>query len=228
MSARTGLAAVLFDLDGTLVDTAPDLIGALDEMRADAGLPMLGASLPPAVAARGGRGLLALGFPDDPDAPEKLLPEYLRRYRARLLCASKPYPGIEALLDALAGRGVAIAVVTNKPEGLARELIAGLGWQDRFMALVGGDTLPVRKPDPAPVLHALAQLRRAPAHAAMVGDDRRDIEAGERAACGLRLAVGYGYIETTDCASRWGADAVLADVPALTRALLDAIAGDSR
>jgi phosphoglycolate phosphatase len=228
MSLPSGLAAVLFDLDGTLVDTAPDLIGALDEMRADAGLPMLGASLPAALAARGGRGLLALGFPDDPDAPERLLPEYLRRYRARLLRASMPYPGIEALLDELAGRGVALAVVTNKPETLARELIEGLGWQDRFRALVGGDTLPVRKPDPAPLLHALAQLGCAPALAAMVGDDRRDIEAGERAACGLRLAVGYGYIEATDCASRWGAHAVLPDVPTLTRALLDAVAGGQR
>ncbi len=228
MSAPSGLAAVLFDLDGTLVDTAPDLIGALDEVRAEAGLPGLGASLPPAVAARGGRGLLALGFPADPEAPERLLPEYLRRYRARLLRASKPYPGIETLLDELAGRGVAIAVVTNKPEGLARELLEGLGWQDRFAALVGGDTLSVRKPDPAPILHALAQIGQTPARAAMVGDDRRDIEAGLRAACRLRLAAGYGYIEATDCASQWGADAVLADVPALARTLLDAVAGDRR
>lgn len=228
MSAPTGLSAVLFDLDGTLVDTAPDLIGALDEVRAGAGLPPMGDQLPPAVAARGGRGLLALGFPDDPAAAEQRLPEYLRCYRARLLRASRPYPGIERLLDELAGRGLALAVVTNKPEGLARELIAGLGWQQRFGALIGGDTLDVRKPDPAPVLHALARMGHEPGRAAMVGDDRRDIEAGRHAACRLTLAVAYGYIEATDSPSHWGADAVLADVPALRRTLLGAAAEDWR
>jgi phosphoglycolate phosphatase len=228
MSPKVGLSAVLFDLDGTLVDTAPDLIGALDELRAAAGLPPIGDRLPPAVAARGGRGLLALGFPEDPQAAEQRLPEYLRCYRARLLRASRPYPGIPALLEELTERGVALALVTNKPEELARELIEGLGWQRCFAALIGGDSLAVRKPDPAPLLEALARMEQEPERAAMVGDDRRDIEAGRRAGCRLTLAAAYGYIEATDCASCWGADAVLADVPALASILRSAAPGVRR
>jgi phosphoglycolate phosphatase len=132
------LKAVLFDLDGTLVDTAADLLGTLDDVRAELGLAPCATGLSPAVAARGGRGILALGFPDDPGAVERLLPRYLEIYAARLTRGSRPYAGVDELLSALDRRGIVCAIVTNKPEALARQLLRELGWLQRFAALVGG------------------------------------------------------------------------------------------
>ena len=133
------LKAVLFDLDGTLIDTAADLLGTLDDVRAEMGLPTCAAALPPAVAARGGRGILSLGFPDDPTAGDRLLPRYLQLYAGRLARSSRPYAGVDELLCGLAGRGILCGIVTNKPEGLARQLLHELGWSLRFTVLVGGD-----------------------------------------------------------------------------------------
>ncbi len=110
------LKAVLFDLDGTLIDTAADLLGTLDDVRAELGLPACAAALPPAVAARGGRGILSLGFPDDPTAADRLLPRYLQLYAGRLARCSRPYAGVDQLLCGLAGRGILCGIVTNKPE----------------------------------------------------------------------------------------------------------------
>lgn len=219
------IRAVLFDLDGTLIDTAADLLGTLDDVRAELGLPACAASLPPAVAARGGRGILALGFPHDPDAVERLLPRYLELYGARLARLSRPYAGIEAMLDALAARGVAVAIVTNKPQALAAALLQQIGWGARFGVLVGGDTLTVRKPAPEPVWHACAALGIDPAHAAMVGDDERDIQAGRAAGCGATIAVAYGYLEPGVRADQWAADAVVATPAQLLPALLCRIDG---
>ena len=144
--------AILFDLDGTLVDTAADLLGTLDDVRAELGLAPCAAGLPAAVAARGGRGILNLGFPDDASAADRLLPRYLQLYAARLARSSRPYPGVIALLDRLHANGIAAGIVTNKPQRLARQLLDELGWSARIAVLVGGDTLSVRKPAPEPVL----------------------------------------------------------------------------
>lgn len=213
------LRAVLFDLDGTLIDTAADLIGTLDDVRSELGLPPCKEALPPALAARGGRGLLALGFPDDPGAVERLLPRYLEVYAARLTRSSRPYAGIDAMLAALAAAGVASAIVTNKPEALARRLLDELGWSSRFAALVGGDSLSVRKPAPEPIWHVCAALGLSPAQTAMVGDDRRDIEAGRAAGCALTVAAAYGYLEQPDEVHGWGADRIVF-APGELRALL--------
>lgn len=214
--------AVLFDLDGTLVDTAPDLLGALDDLRAELGLTACAAHLPPAVAARGGRGILALGFPDDPQASERWLPRYLDCYSLRIAKASRPYPGIEDLLDALAAQGRPLGLVTNKPIGLTHQLLQALGWTGRFAVVVGGDSLAQRKPHPQPVLHACAGLRVEPQLSVLVGDDARDIAAARAAGCGAAYAVAYGYIEAPEQLPDWGADAILADVAALRRLLLGA------
>lgn len=214
--------ALLFDLDGTLVDTSADLLGALDDLRAELGLPGCSGKLPPSMAARGGRGILALGFPDQPDAAERWLGDYLRCYAARIARLSRPYPGVVDMLDALAEAGLPIGLVTNKPIGLTWQLLDALGWRERFAVVVGGDSLAQRKPAPDPILHACAELG-VPAEASiMVGDDVRDIEAARAAGCAHAFAVRYGYIEDPDALPAWGADAVFDDVTALQAGLLAA------
>jgi len=148
------IEAVLFDLDGTLIDTAGDLLGALDDLRAELGLAACADQLPPVVAARGGRGIIALGFPEDGSAADRYLPRYLELYRLRIAMLSRPYAGIEALLDTLHQRGIALAIVTNKPEALARELLDELGWvcADRptqSPLWVGGAPTPLHSARPA-------------------------------------------------------------------------------
>lgn len=214
------LTAVLFDLDGTLVDTAADLLGTLDDVRAELGLPACASALPAAVAARGGRGILSLGFPDDPTAADRLLPRYLEIYATRLARCSRPYAGVDELLHLLADRGIACGIVTNKPELLARRLLDELGWSKRFAVLVGGDTLAVRKPAPEPVWHACAVLELSPQQTAMVGDDLRDVAAGRAAGCAFTVAAAYGYLEQPDTVNDWGADCIAVDPAALTAALL--------
>ena len=231
-----GIGAVLFDLDGTLVDTAEDLLGALDDLRAQLGLPPCADSLPPAIAARGGRGIIALGFPDDAGAAERYLASYLRLYQARIAQLSRPYPGIEELLAMLEQRGIAVGIVTNKPEALARELLTALGWHERapgtdlaggsatqFGVLVGGDTLPVRKPAPDPIWEACKLLGVDPASSIMVGDDLRDIASARAAGCAHSIAVSYGYIEDPRAIGAWGADSVVATPAQLSSRLLSLI-----
>lgn len=215
------LKAVLFDLDGTLIDTAADLIGALDDVRADLGLSPCAATLPPAVAARGGRGLLTLGFPDDPLAVERLLPRYLELYARRLARLSRPYAGVAEALDQLQAAGIAAAIVTNKPEALARQLLAELGWSARFVALVGGDTLGQRKPHPDPIWHACRALGVAVEATIMVGDDERDVAAGRAAGCAMTVAAAYGYLEQPELITGWGADHIVDEPMALGRLLED-------
>lgn len=216
----TAIQAVLFDLDGTLVDTAADLLGTLADLRTELGLPALPAPLPAAVAARGGRGILSLGLPEIPDAAERWLPRYLEVYTDRLARLSRPYPGVEALLQRLQARGTRLAIVSNKPEALARRLIAALGWERVFGSLIGGDTLSVRKPAPEPIWHACAALGVSADRSLMVGDDRRDIESARAAGCAGAIVAAYGYIEADDSPLRWQADRIAAQ-PADLQQLLD-------
>ncbi|MGE4072540.1 MAG: HAD-IA family hydrolase [Lysobacterales bacterium] len=218
------LRAVLFDLDGTLIDTAADLIGTLDDVRAELGLAPCTAELPPAVAARGGRGLLTLGFPEQPELVERLLPRYLQIYSGRLARLSRPYAGIVQALEQLQLAGIPAAIVTNKPEGLARQLLAELGWTERFAALVGGDTLDRRKPHPEPIWHVCQALQLKPAQTIMVGDDERDIAAGRAAGCALNIATSYGYLEAPDQVGSWGADQIVDDPTQLGAALQRSLA----
>ncbi len=218
------LRAVLFDLDGTLIDTAADLIGTLDDVRAELGLAPCTAELPPAVAARGGRGLLTLGFPGQPELVERLLPRYLQIYAGRLSQLSRPYAGIAQALEQLQMAGIPAAIVTNKPEALARQLLAELGWTRRFAALVGGDTLDRRKPHPEPIWHVCQALQLKPAQTIMVGDDERDIAAGRAAGCALNIATAYGYLEAPDQVGSWGADQIVDDPTQLGAALQRSLA----
>lgn len=215
MSATPRIRAVLFDLDGTLADTAPDLVAAVNHLRVEEGrTPLPDAALRPLVS-KGGRALLARAFADlDADAREPLLPRFLAAYAEALAVHTRPFAGIDALLDAIEARGWPWGIVTNKPEALARGVVKGLGWSMRASVLVGGDTLPVRKPAPEPLWLAAERIGIAPAHCLYVGDDARDIDAAKAAGMPCVAAL-WGYREAHEDPRAWFALAHCADVAAL-------------
>lgn len=196
--------AWLFDLDGTLVDSAPDLHRALDHALARAGLPPVDEALVRRSVGQGARSLLAAGIahhrPERPAAAgelDALLPVFLAHYEAHIADHSRLYPGVLPCLDALAERGVALACVTNKYAHLADGVLKALGVRDRFGAVIGGDTLPVRKPDPAPLREACRRLGRPETGALMVGDSGTDVRAARAAGVPV-VCVTYGYDQGED------------------------------
>jgi phosphoglycolate phosphatase len=199
------LDAVLFDLDGTLADTAPDLIGALDVLRHELGLAPAEPARVRTQVSKGGAGILRAGLPEIPDAAQVLLDRYLAIYRTRVCGASALFAGVAETLARLDALGVPWGIVTNKAGWLTQPLLVGLALDTRAGCVISGDTLPVRKPDPAPVRHACAALGVEPARAALVGDDRRDVEAARRAGAGAIVA-GWGYLDPDDAPRGWDAD----------------------
>lgn len=199
---------MLFDLDGTLADTAPDLALALSALRAPGSAPLDLARVRRATAV-GTAALLGEGLglaPGDADY-EATRQAFLAGYERLIGTAAQPNPGMIALLAALDARGLPWGVVTNKPEHLATRVLDALGVGSRSRCLVGGDTLARRKPYPDPLLHACRLLGIAPAHGIYVGDDQGDIAAAH--AAGMPgLAVAFGYAPREE-AERWGADGVL-------------------
>lgn len=212
--------AVLFDLDGTLADTAPDLIGALQQLRRESGLPPVDPAPLRAAASQGAPRILALGLAELDEAERAALrPRYLEIYAARCWRDSRSFDGIEACLARIESAGKRWGVVTNKVEQLARSVICQAGWESRAGCLVAGDSTPRPKPAADPVLAACRALGVAPARAAMVGDDRRDVEAG-RAAGTFTVVAAWGYLPAGESPDDWGADRV-ADSPAELLAWLD-------
>jgi phosphoglycolate phosphatase len=209
---------VFFDLDGTLVDSAPDMIVAMRRLRVEQGESPAGVEAIGAVVSKGGRAMLRRGFPGaDETRVEALLPRFLELYAQAIAAHSCLYPGIDRVLLVLESLGIRWGIVTNKPGGLARALLAALGLDARCAALVSGDCLPQKKPDPAPILRACVLAEVEPARCVYVGDDARDIEAGRGA--GMRtLAAGWGYLDGED-PHGWDADAVVASPAALLSAL---------
>jgi len=201
---------VLFDLDGTLVDSAPDFLATLDVLRAERGVPpMTLAELRPHVS-KGARAMLAASFPDLPsEEREPLIPRFLAIYEQELARHGAAFNGVEPLLQAIEADGSRWGIVTNKPEYLARLLLPRLGWETRCAVLLGGDSLPVRKPDPEPLLHAARQLGVAPAACVYVGDDERDIVAARAAAMPSVVAL-WGYRLEDDDPLAWQADRMVA------------------
>jgi phosphoglycolate phosphatase len=200
--------AFLFDLDGTLVDTAPDMAGALNCLRAENNLPDLPFELVRPWVSHGAGALVKLGFGEELEAERKeaLRRRYIDIYAAHLCVDSVLFPGIAGVLNALENQGRAWGVVTNKPAFLTEPLLAGLGLYSP--CIVSGDTLAVNKPDPAPVRHACALLGLPVNECVMVGDHRRDIDAA-RAAGSPSIAAAFGYIQSDDNPHDWGADAVV-------------------
>ena len=209
--------AVLFDLDGTLLDSAPDMLATVNRMRAARGrAPMALQGLRPHVS-RGARAMSSAAFPDvPPDRVPDLVPEFLDIYREELGRHSLPFDGVEAMLSALERAGTRWGIVTNKPEYLAREILPQLGWQARCAVLVGGDSLSERKPHPLPLLHAAAAIAVDPADCVYVGDDRRDIDAARAAGMPSVVAL-WGYRLDDDDPVAWQADVMLDDPADLAR-----------
>ena len=218
MIAANAPRAVLFDLDGTLVDTAPDLCNAVNHVLAGLGRAAVPLARLREVVSKGGRAMLAVALPDlDDAARDALLPPFLARYAEALAVESEPFTGVPALLDALDARGVRWGIVTNKPEALAAGVVAGMGWVARCAVLVGGDTLPLRKPDPAPLHLACERLGIDPARCLYVGDDERDVQAARAAGMPSATAL-WGYRLPGEDPLHWGADhaaAVPADLHAI-------------
>ncbi len=227
MSTRRSLAGktqgVLFDLDGTLVDTAPDMVAVLTDLQEAHGLARLSYETGRAHVSNGAVGLIRLGFPELPDeALRALHTEYLDRYAQALCVRSTLFPGLERLLDDLDRLHCPWGVVTNKPHRLTVPLMDALRLSDRASCIISGDTLPQRKPHPAPLILAARTLGVAPAASVYIGDAARDIEAG-RAAGMATIAAAYGYIVPGDEPASWGADSVVSDVGELTHLVLKAV-----
>lgn len=214
--------AVLFDLDGTVLDTAPDLLRALNTLRTRRALPPLPEAGFRLEVSRGARAMLGHGLPGFLDAGSEermaLVEEFLAVYQDDVYRHSVLFPGIAGLLDALDGAGIAMAIVTNKPERMALALLQAMQLAPRFPVILGGDSLAERKPHPLPALTACAQLDVDPRAAIFVGDDPRDIDCGRAAGC-RTVAVRWGYTDIADIDS-WGADAIIdqpQDLLALTQ-----------
>ncbi|MDI3261416.1 MAG: HAD-IA family hydrolase [Fulvimonas sp.] len=198
---------VLFDLDGTLLDSAPDLHAALVAYADEAGVaaPPLERVRP--VVSSGAMAVLRCAFDEDEAALARRLPRFLELYGQRIAQDTRPFAGVPELLQQLETRALPWGIVTNKAGALTCALLERIGWRPRLAALVCGDTLPVKKPDPAPVRLACSQAGIEPSRGVFVGDDRRDVLAGK--AAGLyTVAVGWGYLNGGDPMA-WGADCLV-------------------
>lgn len=208
--------AWLFDLDGTLVDTAPDLGHAANLVRAEAGLgPLPLADYRPA-ASSGARGLLAIALGLKPE-DANFLPNrnsFLAHYRAGIARASRPFPGIPELLLMLDLRGLRWGVVTNKPDWLTQPLLAELGLANRAACVISGDTAPKAKPAPDPLFLACHRMGLKPKDCVYVGDDLRDIQSA-KAAKMRSIAAAWGYLGKDESIASWGADAIVDSAAAL-------------
>ncbi len=211
--------AVLFDLDGTLVDSAPDLILAAKRLCIEIDEPPPNGERVRRVVSAGGKAILRQALPNADEARiDALIDRYLDIYAQDIVVETRAYDGIESLLASLESRRIPWGVVTNKAGWMAEPILRKLGLLDRCAAWVAGDTLATRKPDPEPVLHACSTIGVDPTLTMMVGDDRRDVDSGN-AAGAWTVAAAWGYLDGGD-PENWGADQVI-DTPSHLQASLE-------
>jgi len=215
------LRAVLFDMDGTLLDTAPDFIAVCQAMLAAHGRAPIDDQRIQDVVSGGARAMVAATFDMDPEAPgfEALRQEFLDRYQEHCAVLTRPYDGMPELLESIERSRLIWGVVTNKPVRFAAPIMEQLGLAERSKVLVCPDHVKNSKPDPEMLLLACSQLKVDPSEVLFIGDDLRDIESG-RAAGTKTAAVRYGYIHPDDNPAHWGAD-VIVDHPRDLLAVLD-------
>ncbi len=216
--------AVLFDLDGTLVDSAADLLHAANVLRARRGLDGFAMHAFRPFVSRGARAMLGAAVPGFDAQDEATLGEFLQVYGDNVAAQSRLFAGVAELLDAIEARGLRWGIVTNKAEALARPLCMAMGLLERSAVLIGGDTLTERKPHPLPLLEACRRTQAPPAESLYLGDDPRDIQAAH--AAGLRgIAVDWGYFDPAFPPTEWGAQRVIsAPAHLLDEALLRELA----
>ncbi|HZY15513.1 MAG TPA: HAD-IA family hydrolase [Ramlibacter sp.] len=207
--------AVLFDLDGTLIDSAPDLGAAADKMRTDRGLASLPYERYRPMAGAGARGMLGVAFGITPEHADyaMLREEFFLNYENCMTERTYVFEGVAQLIASLVERDVAWGVVTNKSMRFAAPLTRGMPLFATARTVVGGDTTPYPKPHPAPLLEAARQVGVPPIECIYVGDDVRDVQAGRAAGMGT-VAATYGYLGATDV-KEWGADLQIATPLAL-------------
>jgi len=201
--------AVLFDLDGTLLDTAPDMIGALNRLRQEESLTPLPFAAVRSSVSHGAVRLIKVGFPDAQGAEfERLRLRFLDVYASNLAGGTRLFDGIEAVLSSLEADGLPWGVVTNKPGWLTDPLLQSLGLAQRACCVVSGDTVAERKPHPLPLLHAASLAGVAANRCVYIGDAERDIVAG-RAAGMQTVVAAYGYLGDDDRPESWQADGII-------------------
>lgn len=220
------LRAILFDMDGTLLDTAPDFIAVCQAMLADRGLPAIDSKLIRDEISGGARAMVSATFAMSPNEPgfEALREEFLERYLRDCATHTRLFDGMTELLADIEKAGLIWGVVTNKPVRFAEPIMQRLGLAARSAVLVCPDHVTRSKPDPEPLILACGQLDMDPASVLFVGDDLRDIESGRDAGT-KTAAVRYGYIHPHDNPDHWGADVVVNDPHELRKVLDRALCG---
>lgn len=203
-------AAVLFDLDGTLLDTAPDMGRALNQLRQENGLAALSPAAIRPYVSHGSLGLIKLGFSIS-EAEVEFVPlrqRFLEIYHHMLSWETRLFGGMATVLNALEQNGIAWGVVTNKPGWLTEPLLQALDLFQRAACVVSGDTLATRKPDPAPIQYACQLIQQSPSDCVYIGDAQRDMQAAQASGMPAWLAA-YGYLHPDDPITTWGVDIML-------------------
>ncbi len=214
------LTALLLDLDGTLVDTAPDMVGALNRLLTNKDHPTVELSSAANQVSNGARALIQYGFGStlEPAREQALIDEFLQIYARHVCEHSVVYDGMLNCLEFCEQHSLPWGVITNKPLALARDVLEGLSLLTRCKVLLGGDSLPVRKPDPVPLLHSAMLLALAPSECLYVGDHLRDIQAAKAAGMEAGAAT-WGYVEPDTQIDSWNPDIIFSSPLGLERYL---------